>query len=236
MEEEVGYYNARPWFQLWLGRETRNWTYSLWSDAHGDYDPGIPRERLLVTLAFAYLGGFEDGDPVFIGVASGPHENPTREELFKLFRDLLTEDEFFAVETAAVPQHIRCQSAADLERLVRSGSFEDRVLALTWLKLVGYDQSAESFIPTNLDQWYEEIHDGFLAEVCVDREMLAYVRRRLSMAGTLYQANGPPPLAISGATLGQPRRGWRTITYMVPDEVVDGPDEWPVAIDPRPPE
>jgi hypothetical protein len=135
-----------------------------------------PGERFQCSLAFAYLGGFEDDSTVLFG------RGPSRAEALDTFRGLLTEEEFYAVETAAVPQYIRSQSAADLQQVVRSGSFEERVLALTWLTLVGYNDSSESPFAVALNRISGGPAYAILEEVYADRALLLDAHRRLGMA------------------------------------------------------
>jgi len=212
-----------------VGKHLHTQLVSIFAEAKRGEPEGWPKERFQTALAWAYFGGIEAGDDFF-----NHAEGLSREAILEIFRDLLTDEEMVAVETVAVPQHIRARSGRELERLVQDGSFEDRVYSLIWMTLTGWRDSAESGIPTGYIDFATDIEEVYLAEVCTDETLMAQVRHRLSMAKMLHTYCGPPPLAISGATLGGLRPGWRTITFMVPDELVEGPDSNGAVLDPPP--
>jgi hypothetical protein len=217
----------RVWFELWTGQHLHSQLVSMHSEAIRGEPEGWPKERFQLALAWAYFGGIEAGDNFF-----NDEEGLSREAILEIFRKMLSDEEMVAIETVAVPQRIRAQSGAALEQLMRTGSFEDRVYSLIWMTLTGWRASSESSVPTGYIDFATDIEEVYLAEVCTDDKLMAEARRRFSMAKMLHTYCGPPPLAISGPTLGAPRSGWRTITYMVPNELVDGPDSNGAALDP----
>lgn len=219
--------DLRVWFELWTGQHLHSQLVSIHSEARRGEPEGWPRERFQTALAWAYFGGIEAGDNFF-----NDAEGLSREAILEIFREMLSDEEMVAVETVAVPQRIRAQSGAALEQLMRTGSFEDRVYSLIWMTLTGWRDSSESTIPTRYIDFLVDIEETYLSEVCTDDKLLAEASERISMAKSLHTFCGPPPLAISGPTLGAPRPGWRTITYMVPDELVEGSDSNGAALDP----
>jgi hypothetical protein len=209
---------ARLQVPLWLGRDTRQDVVSAAHDARRGEAEESPGERLQAALALAYHGFIDDDDTPLT-----ERDGLSRIEILPYLSAILSPEELLVVAGIAVPYRIRQRNAQALEQLVRQGTFEERVQSLIWLTLTGWRESAESSLPKDTFDWWDEIDDTLLGEVNTDPERLRIAQDQIGFAAELYYWNGPPPLAISGATLGKPRPGWRTVTFMVPESLVADP-------------
>lgn len=201
--------------------------------ATGEYPPRErrPYEPLTAWVTMAHLGLIEEGGPLL-----RPELN--REQRLEAARELLSESELILVESIAVPKRYRHIPARELEEMIRTApDYIDRMWAGCWLTLVGWTESpAWSFrdvreMPPNMcDELEEAIVEAYGQSIGVtSRDDVVGWRRidesyeanlishRLSVCGTHYKLNGPPPYEYMKDTvpLGP---GWKQVIRIVPDK------------------
>lgn len=164
------------------------------------------------AMAAAYLGHIEDDSAIF-------DPGSTRQGILQFFRQALTEEQYFTVETVAVPHAIRAQSATALERLVRlAPDLQMRTFAVVWLSLIGWCESDGcTFGAGTWDQ--SVVLESLFEEVAPDRRAVDLALHRLARAGSQYANFGPPPLHLCEQTLGRPPSGWTPVEFIVPSKL-----------------
>jgi hypothetical protein len=201
--------------------------------SHGEMVPpptSPPFDPFTAWVAFAYIGGIEDGGPYF-------KAEVTREQRLVTARKVLTEEEVVVVESIAIPKRYRELPARELEQMIRTADdYVDRMWAGCWLELIGWTRSPEcSFrrqleMPSNMMGELEETiveayarsigvttRDDFLGWVRVDKGYEAnLVHHRLYVCKYYYGLNGPPPYEYMKNTVPA-KSGWKKIVHLVPE-------------------
>jgi hypothetical protein len=189
-----------------------------------------PHDPFTAWVAFAYMGFIEKGGPIL-----RPELN--REQRLEVAHAVLTEEEVVVVETIAVPEHYRKLPARELEQMVRTApDYIDRMWAGCWLELIGWTRSPECAFrpmhempPDRMDDLEETIVEAYARSIGVtsQADKLGWhridtgyeanlVSLRLTICGTHYNLNGPPPYQYTKDTIPF-GPSWKQVVRLVPE-------------------